>query len=239
MKDESPDSGGTRRRRTSRRVWGIAAAVVTVSTVAALNLVGMGSAEARTPTPTLVGRAFNVTVATATLGNSTPIVGPVVDTGVVSTTTPETVTPPCSVLTGLVSAQALCNQVVASTDPAQVSAASSLASVEIGVPGVPAIVLSGVNVSSVTTCAGSVGTVTIAYLKVGTHVVINSPTLIKPNTQILVAGIKLALNQQVPADAPATGLRVNALHISIGNAVSSIYVTVGHADTLIRKCPVD
>jgi len=229
-----PDNRGA--RHGSRRRW-VIAGLLTVGALVAANLIGMTSASARPATQTMVGRAFNITVATSTLGKSTPIVGPILDTGVISTTTPETFSPPCSVLTGLIAAQALCNQVTATADPAGVTATSSLAGAQIGTPGIPAIVLGAVTVTSTTTCAGSVGTTTIAYLSVGGHVVINSPTLVAPNTQISVAGIKLALNQQVPNLAPAIGLRVNALHVQVGNAVSSIYVTVGHAESLIRRCP--
>ena len=205
-------------------------------TFVAASLVGMTTASARTPVQTMVGRAFNVSVETATLGKSTPIVGPFADTGTVSTTTAETVSPPCSVLSGLITAHALCNLVAATASPAGISAVSTLADLRVGVVGVPAIVLNGVTVSSTTTCAGSIGTVTIGYLSVGGHVVINTTTVVKAGTHLSVAGIKVELNVQVPAPAPNIGLRVDALRVTIGNAVSSIYVTVGHAESLIRKC---
>jgi len=228
------DDGGGRLRSRRRRGF---AALIAVGALAAVSLTGIASASARTPTPTMVGRAFNVSIATATLGKTSPIVGPIADSGRLTTQSSASLTPPCSVLTGLVSAQALCNQVTASSDPADIRSITSLADAEIGVVGVPAIVLGAVTVSSETTCAGSVGVTNIAYLSVGGHVVINTPTLVKPNTQVSVAGIKLVLNLQVPAPAPSVGLRVDAVHIQIGNSVSSIYVSVGHAESLIKKCP--
>ena len=230
---QSVDDGSGRRR--SRRRRGVAA-LVTVGAVAAVSLVGMTSASARTPTQTMVGRAFALAVETASQGKSTPIVGPIADTGVDSTTTAGTVSPPCTVLTGTVSALSLCNQVTTATAPADVSSSSSIATIEISLVGVPKIVVRAVSVSSETTCAGSVGSTTIAYLSVGGIVVIGSAREIKPNTTLAVGPIKLVLNQQVPAPAPNVGLRVNAVHVQVGNATSSTYVSVGHAESLIRKC---
>ena len=73
------DRGG---RRFSRRRWGLVA-LVGAGTMITASLTGIASASARpAPTQTMVGRAFNVTVATSNLGVTTPIVGPVEDTGV-------------------------------------------------------------------------------------------------------------------------------------------------------------
>jgi hypothetical protein len=193
-------------------------------------------AEKFTVTPQKMhGRAFNLTVATATLGVSSYLVGPIQDTGMVTTSQSVNVTPACKVLTlGIVNAQALCDSVVTTAYPADVTSTSSLAGAQIGVTGVPAIVLGAVTTTSDTSCAGSTGSTTIAYLSVGGHVVINSPTVIAPNTHVTVAGITLVLNEQLPIPG---GLRVNAVHVSVGNGTSSIYITVAHAETSIDNCP--
>ena len=91
---------------------------------------------------------------------------------------------------------------------------------------VPAITLGAVQSTSTTTCAGSSGTTTIAYLKVGATVVIAQPTNIAPNTRVNVGIVKLVLNEQIAFSTPDDGLRstpctcvVNVLGLVTANVV--------------------
>ena len=92
--------------------------------------------------------------------------------------------------------------------------------------------------TSTTTCAGSSGTTTIAYLKVGSTVVIAQPTNIAPNTQVNVGVVRLALNEQIPFSTPDDGLTVNAVHLVV-NVLGAVKanVVIASSESDIGNCP--
>jgi MBG domain-containing protein len=188
----------------------------------------------------LTGRAYGLT-ATASLGTKTLLnVKPTPDTGAVSTTSTSNHTPPCVLkITLLVNVKAVCASVVTSSAfPAKSTATASVAAVTVSVAGLPAIVVQAVQSTSATTCGGSAGTVTIAYLRVGTVTVINKPTAIKPNTTLNVGIVKLVLNEQHTFITPDHGLTVNAVHATanvLGSPVLNVVIASSESD--IGNCP--
>jgi hypothetical protein len=92
--------------------------------------------------------------------------------------------------------------------------------------------------TSTTTCGGSAGTVTIAYLRVGTVTVINKPTAIKPNTTINVGIVKLVLNEQHAFTTPDRGLTVNAVHATVNLLGSpALNLVLASSESDIGNCP--
>jgi Ice-binding-like len=169
-----------------------------------------------TTPPTMTGRAYALTATASLAGIPLVNIAPTPDTGSISTTTSSTTTTPCRAsLSTLVTAKLLCANVTTVATPSGSTATASVADVGVGLPAIPAITLRGIQSTSTTTCGGSTGSTTIAFLQVGSTVVIASPTNIAPNTGITVAGISLVLNEQLPVTGPDEGLIVNAVHISV------------------------
>ena len=103
----------------------------------------------------------------------------------------------------------------------------------VGIAMVPAITLGAVQSTSTTTCAGSSGSTTIAYLNVGTTVVIAQPTNIAPNTVVNVGIVKLVLNEQIAFSTPDDGLTVNAVHVTVnvlGLVTANVVVASSESD---------
>jgi len=166
---------------------------------------------------TLTGRAYGLTVTASLAGIPLINILPTPDTWAISTTSSTTTTTPCrAAITTLVTAHVLCANVTTLASPGESTATASLADAAVPIAGIPTITARTVQSTSTTTCAGSSGTTTIAYLAVGSTVVIASPTSIPPNTGISVAGITLVLNEQIPVTGPDTGLTVNAVHVAAG-----------------------
>lgn len=163
----------------------------------------------------MTGRAY--AIASRGLVN----IAPTPDTGPVDTTTATTSSPPCVLsITGTVSAQTLCASVVTSVTPRGSNAAASVQSVRIAAPLTPVIAFGLVQSSSQTTCAGSVGGVTIVSLTVnGVPVILHSPG---PNTTMHLLGITFVLNEQLPVPGADHGLTVNAVHITIPGALDLV-----------------
>jgi hypothetical protein len=183
---------------------------------------------------TMTGHAFGLSANASTLGIPLVNLAPTPDTGPVSTTTAGTTAPPCVVtLTGLVSASDICAKVVTSLLPSSSTATASITSTTVGVGALPVIKVGAVQSQSTTSCAGSAGTTTIAYLSVGGVVVIAQPTPIAPNTKISVAGVSLVLNEQTPVPG---GLTVNAVHVSVTGVVT-LNVVLASATSDIHNCP--
>ncbi len=200
---------------------------------------GCGSETVIVTAPIMTGRAFGLT-ATATLAGIPLVnVAPTPDTGNISTSASSTTTTPCrATLPGLVSAHVLCANVTTVAPPGTSTATASLADAAVGVPTIPAVTIRTVQSTSTTTCAGSTGTTTIAFLKVGGTVVIATPTNIPPNTGITVGVVSLMLNEQIPFTTPDMGLTVNAIHVRVnvvGLAVTNIVVASSESD--IGNCP--
>jgi hypothetical protein len=70
--------------------------------------------------------------------------------------------------------------------PGGSTASASLADATVAILTVPTIATHVVQSSSTTTCAGSTGTTTVDYLKIGATVVIAQPSQITSNTRITV-----------------------------------------------------
>jgi hypothetical protein len=187
-----------------------------------------------TPPHTLTGRAYGLTATASLLGIPLLNLPPTPDTGAISTTSSSTTTTPCqAALTTPVTAHVLCANVTTLADPGESTAAASLADASVPIAGIPTITVRAVQSTSTTTCAGSTGTTTIAYLAVGGTVVIASPTSIPPNTGISIAGLTLVLNEQIPVTGPDTGLTVNAVHVSasvLGLVQANVVVASSESD---------
>jgi hypothetical protein len=187
----------------------------------------------------LTGRAFGLSAHASLAGIQLVNVAPLPDTGHVSTTSTSTTSVPCvATLSGLVGAHVLCAQVATTAFPGKSVATASVDDTTVGITGIPVITLQTIQSSSTTTCAGSSGSTTIAFLKVGNTVVISQPTSIAPNTTINVGVVKLVLNEQIPFTTPDKGLTVNAVHITVnalGLAQTDVVVSSSESD--IGNCP--
>ena len=199
---------------------------------------GCGSETVKVTPQTLTGRAYGLSATVSALGLQVLNVNPTPDTGSVSTTAAETVAPPClATLSGLITSANLCAKVTTSQGPAQSVAQASIDSTKIGLAGVPAISVGAVQSQSTSTCAAEAGSTTIAYLSVGSVVVISKPTVIAPNTKISVLGVTLILNEQVAG--PGT-LTVNAVHVEInalGLNLVNANVVLASSTSDIENCP--
>ena len=186
-------------------------------------------------TPTLTGHAYALSLSGLITVKPTP------DTGAVSTTQSSAVTPPCVAdlalpsSGSLVHAQALCAAVFTDAPGKNSFGGASVASVSVGAPApLPAITVLGAQAKSKTTCAGSAGEVTVLGVRIGSIVLLPSPTKIAPNTTINVGLLKIVFNEQIPLKAPDHGLTVNAVHITaLGGAVNLI---VASAESDISGC---
>ncbi len=159
------------------------------------------------------------------------------DTGLVITKNEGLFGPPCRVNLELPLAVKLCSSVRVSGGTTLANA--SVASVNINLPGLPVIVIGAVDATSSTSCAGSTGTTNIAYLSVGGKTIIATPTLIKPNTAVVVGNISLVLNQQMPLAGAGHGLTVNAIHLSLTGGLASLLqadLVVSSATSEIEGC---
>lgn len=187
----------------------------------------------------LTGRAYALAAKATLAGLELVNVGPLPDTGHISTTSTTATSVPCvASLSGLVSGHTLCAKVATTEFPGKSVGTASVDDTTVGIAGIPVITLKTIQSSSTTTCAGSAGTTTIASLKVGNTVVIGEPTDVKPNTALNVGVVKLILNEQVPFSTPDKGLTVNAVHINVdalGLAKTDVVVASSESD--IGNCP--
>jgi hypothetical protein len=201
---------------------------------------GCGDETVKVTPQTLTGRAYAVSASASLLGAQLALVPPTPDTGAVSTTATSSVGPKCLVsLPGVVAVDALCAAVQTSAlMPTRSSASASVAAATIGIPTLPVITVKTVQATSTTACAGSAGRVTIAYLAVGSTVVIAAPTEVTPNTRIAVGPVSLTLNEQLPFTSPDRGLTVNAIHIRVDAlGLAKTDVVIAHAESDIGNCP--
>jgi hypothetical protein len=188
----------------------------------------------------LTGRAYGLSAnATAVLGTVLVNVQPTPDTGFISTTSSSTTSTPCvATLSGLVSADVLCANVTTVGFPGKSTASASVADARVGIVGIPTITMRVVKSTSTTTCGGSAGTTTIAFLQVGNTVVIAVPTQVAPNTTINVGVVKLVLNEQIPFSTPDRGLTVNAVHATVNApGLAKVDVIIASSQSDIGNCP--
>ena len=186
---------------------------------------------------TLSGRAYGLSANVSLLG--LPLVNrpPTPDTGEIATTQDSSTSVPCvATLSGPLSAHALCASVTTTAFPGGSTAAASVADVSLSVATLPTITIGAVHSASTTSCDGSTGATTIAYLKIGSTVVIATPTLVAPNTHVTVGAVSLVLNEQVPG--PTGGLTVNGVHLSVnGGGLAQTNLVVASARSNIGNCP--
>jgi hypothetical protein len=197
-----------------------------------------GSETVQVTSAIMTGRAYGLTATATVLGLPVVNVTPRPDTGAVSTTGSSTTSTPCvASVTGAVAAHVLCANVTTDSVAGRSSASASVNDTAVGIAMVPAITLGAVQSTSTTTCAGSSGTTTIAYLKVGAVVVIAQPTNIPPNTTVNVGVAKLVLNEQIPFSTPDEGLTVNAVHVTVNVlGVVTANVIVASSESDIDNC---
>jgi hypothetical protein len=189
---------------------------------------------------TLTGRAYGLTVASSLGAIPLVNIAPVPDTGPVLTTSSSAIEPDCLAnIALLVGVQADCAAVATYNGyPATSAAGASLAAAQIPITTLPLIRVGAVQALSQTTCAGSRGSTTIAYLAIGSVVLINKPTPIKPNTTLNVGVIKLVLNEQKAFTTPDKGLLVNAIHIKVNAlGVAKANIVISSAESDISGCP--
>jgi hypothetical protein len=120
--------------------------------------------------------------------------------------------------------------------PSHAKATSSVASLSLGVPGVPTIVIHAVAAKSITTCNGSTGTVRIAELKIGNQVLIGKPMSVAPDTTFNVGIVSVVLNEQIPVTGPDRGLTVNAVHITVDALGINLNLIASTAESDIGNC---
>jgi hypothetical protein len=187
----------------------------------------------------LTGRAYGLTATASLLGVPILNIVPVPDTGHISTTLSSTTTKPCvATVATLVIAHVLCANVTTVAHPSKSTATASVADATTLIPNIATITLRVVKSTSTTTCAGSAGTTTIDYLKVGSVVVIAQRTVVAPNTRVTVGAVSLVLNEQIPFNTPDKGLTVNAVHVTVNvpNVVTA-NIVVASSESDIGNCP--
>ncbi|WP_406385241.1 choice-of-anchor P family protein [Streptomyces sp. NBC_01618] len=174
------------------------------------------------------GRAYGLTAKVPVL--LLPIViAPTPDTGEVRTAGAETVAPACAqgINALLLSAEALCAKVAATTGPSSASATASVAEARIGLAGLPVVGLSGVRATSTSSCTDTTGSTDLTLTIAGTPVEIGD----LPNRTIdLGVGAKLVVNEQIESEG---GLTVNAVHLT---AVGGIDIVVASSTTAAHNC---
>jgi len=182
----------------------------------------------------LTGRAFDVQTALPAQRVA------VEDTGEVYSPTPQTVGHSSVTVRGaLVNGTGLTATVTTEVTPtAKSTAVAELMDATVAVS--PAIHVQGVHADSTTTCAGSAGSTTIAFLQIGSTIVGVSVGPLPQNVRppgFPIDGIDVVLNEQIPL-TPATnpqgpGLLVNAVHVT----TPSSNVVIGSARSDIHLCP--
>ncbi len=186
---------------------------------------------------TLRGRAYGLSANASLLGLTLINQPPTPDTGEIATTLDSSTSVPCvATLSGPLSAHALCASVTTTAFPASSTAVASVADLSLSLATLPTIKTGAVQSTSTTRCDGSTGATTIAYLKIGSTVVIATPTLVAPNTHVTVGPVSLVLNEQVPG--PTGGLTVNGIHLSVNGAgLAQTNLVVASARSDIGNCP--
>ncbi|WP_329078537.1 choice-of-anchor P family protein [Streptomyces niveus] len=161
------------------------------------------------------------------------VIDPTPDTGTVREANAETASPECAegIEALVLSAGGLCSEVVTETGPSRSTATSTVADVSVGLPGLPAIEVSGITATSTSTCSSAQGSVSLELSIAGTPVSLpDTPNFV---IDLGVAG-KLVVNEQIPADDADKGLTVNAVHLT---ALGGADVVIGSTTTGAFNCP--
>ncbi len=198
-----------------------------------------GSETVLVTAQTLTGRAYGVAAQATLLGLPLLTVAPTPDTGSVSTAASTSTSTPCvATLSGMLDAHALCANVTTVANPASSTADASVADVTATILTVPTVTLRLVQSTSTTTCAGSTGGTTIAFLSVGGVVVVGQPTQIAANTSVSVGVVSLVLNEQLPLTGTDRGLTVNAVHVRVSTlGLATVNLVVASSQSDIGNCP--
>jgi hypothetical protein len=173
------------------------------------------------------------------------------DTGYISTSQSSTFSAPCVPLlsepvgapgTTTITERQVCAEV--KTTGGNQLQSSSIAAARTGlltlkIPGFPVVRALSVFSGSKTTCSGSTGVTTIAYLSIGGDVVISHPTVVAPNTHLTVGQFNVNLNEQTPFTLPLDrGLQVDGITISFGPPSSVTgHLIVASSESDIGDCP--
>ncbi len=200
-----------------------------------------GSGQVVVTPQLLTGRASGLSAHASLRGTVLANVPPTPDTGRISTTTSTGTSPPCvATVSGPISAHGLCAQVTTIGFPARSVTSASVDDTTVSITNIPAITMTAIRSTSTTTCAGSTGTTTIGFLKVGNVVVIGQPTNVAPNTAVTVGGVKLMLNEQTPISRPTAGLSVIGVRVTVTAAtlgLPSANAVVASAESALGNCP--
>ena len=238
----------THRKVTPRRIRWILA---TGTALLAATVLGTSMSAASASTGDVVienpfgthlgGRAYSIGFFNTKILNAPVPDGGSPDTGWVSTTGTQTFTRPCTnVALGFASATANCVKVATDAQSRSAVATTSLATAHVGLTGLPVVDAKAVNATSYSSCYGEPGyggSTTIAYLKVGTKVLISQPTPIAPNTKITVGVLTLTLNEQYATDG---GYTVNAIHLNANvPGVVQTNAVISSASTFVSNCYYD
>ena len=197
----------------------------------------------------LTGRAFGVSF-TQSAPNPTPVTVTYADTGPVQTSMTQTVSPPCQ--TSLIAPVGgtgttigyihACAEMVTTGGSQLISksmAGATVRALVLRIPGQPVVKALTVISGSKTTCAGSTGATYIAFLSVGSDVLISHPQVVAPNTHFTVGQLSVNLNAQTPFALPADrGLIVDGIVLSVGPPSSvTAHLVVAAAESDIGDCP--
>ncbi|RNL79757.1 hypothetical protein [Nocardioides marmorisolisilvae] len=243
MKSTNPTHRKTplHRARRALSAWS-AAALLGVTVLAASATAGSANASSdNVYGPVMGGRAYSIGFFDTKILNLTVPDGGSPDTGWVSSQASSTFTRPCTnVNLGFASATANCVNVTTAAQSHRAIASTSLATAHLGLTGLPVVDVKAVNATSFSSCFGEPGyggSTTIAYLKVGTKVVIAQPTAIAPNTKITVGPVSLTLNEQIAGE---NGFTVNAVHLraSVPGVVTTNAV-ISSATSFVSNCYYD
>jgi hypothetical protein len=190
--------------------------------------------------PTMTGQADDLSLSASLLGKPVIAHDTIRTINAVSTQASTSTPTPCEynpVVPGVLVSGLFCAGVTTSDVNDTSTATASMANLAVGIGTLPAVVLQGVQSTSSTSCLGSKGSVTIAYLRIGTTTVIASPTTIAPNTALTVGALKVVLNQQIHFNTPDNGLTVNALSITLNDGtVAQVSLVVATAESDISGC---
>jgi uncharacterized repeat protein (TIGR01451 family)/fimbrial isopeptide formation D2 family protein len=211
--------------------------------------VGMVSCPTNTTTTTVLdvimtGEAYGLSASATALGIALVTIPPTPDTGPIATSQPSVNSAGCvASIMGIVNSSDVCASVTTSLGPATSTAVASTGGplATVGLGAIPLIQANVIDTSSTTTCAGSVGTTSIAYLAVGSLVLINNPggVMVTPNTVITVtSGVTITLNEQLPINSGGDhGLTVNGIDIEVNlPGILTASVITDSATSDIENC---
>ncbi|MDH2427467.1 hypothetical protein [Sphaerisporangium sp. TRM90804] len=178
------------------------------------------------------GRSYALSVKTLLLPQTV-----VADTGEVSTASRSATERTAATLSlPLVGASALKASVV--TGAGASTGQATTGTVDIGLPGLPAVRIGNVKATSTTRCqvgpytAAAAGTVEIGSLTIGG--VAQPVGTVAPNSTIRVGTITVTMNEQKPVAGASAGMLVNGLRVSVPGVAD---VVVASARSAVHNCP--